>query len=165
MITDFLVEHPWLAPSMLAVLVVAGPLAGSALSARPRLAWGLTGVSLLPVAAVTLVPGNREVFAKCTVQWALPTPGRVELFANVVLFVAPVLLAGVATRRPALAVLAGSALSAALEGLQAVVTSIGRSCDTNDWLCNTIGAVLGGLLAAVALRLARERRAYGQAGS
>jgi VanZ like protein len=157
-ITDVLLEHPWLSPTALVLLVLLGPVVGSRLAARPRLAWWLTGVSLLPVAALTLVPVDRELFARCTVQWALPTPGRVELMANVVLLVAPVLLSGVATRRPLLVLLAGSAASAGLEAVQALVPAIGRSCDTGDWLCNTIGAVIGSLLAVAALWLDRRGR-------
>ena len=114
-------------------------------------------MSLLPVVALTLVPVDRELFARCTVQWALPTPGRVELMANVVLFVAPVLLAGVATRRPAMVLVGAAGLSAGLEAFQALVPAIGRSCDTSDWLCNTIGAAVGAMLAGISLRLARRR--------
>ncbi len=152
MITTVLVEHPWLAPTLLAAIVVAGLLAGPALVGRRRLAWVLAAVSVLPVLALTLVPVERELFARCTVQWALPTPGRVELIANVVLFVAPVLLVGVATRRPLLALVAGTGASVLVEVVQALVPAIGRSCDTTDWLSNTIGAVLGAGLAWGALR-------------
>jgi len=156
-ITNYLLGHPWVTPAALVVLVLVGPFVGSWLVCRVRLAWLLTGVSLVSVAALTLVPVDRETFATCTIQWTLPTPTRVELFANLVLFVPPTLLAGVALRRPAVVALAGSALSAALEGVQAAVPAIGRSCDTTDWLCNTIGALVGSLLAWAALRLARRR--------
>lgn len=71
------------------------------------------------------------------------------------LTVAPALLAGVAARRPLLIGLLLSAVSAAVEGLQALLPALGRSCDTSDWLSNTIGAVLGAGLAAAALLLAR----------
>lgn len=152
MITTVLVAHPWLSPVALVVLVTAGPFVGAWLAARPRAAWALAAVSLVPVLALTLVPVDRELYARCTVQWALPTPGRVELMANVVLFVAPVLLAGVAGRRPATALLAGTAASVVLELVQALAPAIGRSCDTNDWLANTIGAAIGAGLAWVALR-------------
>ena len=161
MITNILIDHPWLSPAALGILVVLGPFVGAWLVARRRLAWASTAVSLLPVALLTLVPVHRELFARCTVQWSLPTPGRVELFANVVLFVAPVLLAGVATRRPLVVLFAGSGLSVALEAVQALVPAIGRSCDTNDWLSNTIGAIAGAALAQVALSLARARRSPG----
>ncbi|PTT15813.1 hypothetical protein DBR36_14160 [Microbacterium sp. HMWF026] len=44
-----------------------------------------------------------------------------------------------------------SALSVAIEAVQALVPTIGRACDTGDWVTNTIGAVLGGVVAALAL--------------
>lgn len=157
MITNALVEHPWLSPLALVVAVVVGPVLGAWLVSRPRAARWLTAVSLLPVAVLTLVPVDRELFARCTAEWVLPTPGRVELAANVVLFVAPALLAAVATRRPVLVLVAASALSAAVEALQAAVPALGRSCDTSDWLSNTTGAVIGVLLAVVALHLAGRR--------
>ena len=156
MVTNILLDHPWLSPAALAVLVVLGPVVGRWLSTRTKLAWLLAGASLLPIALLTLVPVRRQLFARCTLQWALPTPGRVELMATVILFVAPVLLAGVASRRPAFALLGGSALSAGLEVLQASVPALGRSCDTGDWLSNTIGAAIGSALAAGSLHVARR---------
>jgi VanZ like family len=156
-ITNVLLDHPWLSPTALGILIVLGPFVGAWLAARTWLAWLLAGASTLPVAVLTLVPVRRELFARCTIQWALPTPGRVELFANVVLFVAPVLLAGVATRRPMVVLIAGSGASAALEAVQALVPAIGRSCDTNDWMSNTIGAITGAVLAWTALYLAQAR--------
>jgi glycopeptide antibiotics resistance protein len=154
-ITDVLLEHPWLSPTALVLLVVLGPILGSWLACRPALAWSLSGLSLLPVAFLTLVPVDRVPFERCAVQWALPTPGRVELMANVVLFVAPVMLLSVVTRRPVPVLVVASGLSASLEALQAVLPAIGRSCDTNDWLSNTMGAVIGATVAWVALRRAR----------
>ena len=152
MITTLLVEHPWFSPVALALLVVAALVAGPWLVAHRRLTWALLAASTLPVVALTLVPVDRELFARCTVQWALPTPGRVELMANVVLFVAPVLLAGVVSRRPWLGLLAGTGASVLVEVVQAAVPAIGRSCDTNDWLANTLGAALGAGLAWLVLR-------------
>jgi hypothetical protein len=154
-ITTVLVEHPWWSPAALFLLAVLGPIAGAWLVRRPKTAWALTGMSVLPVAVLTLTPVHRALFARCTVEWSFPTPGRVELMANVVLFVAPVLLAGVATRRPLVALAAGSALSLGVEALQALVPALGRSCSTGDWSSNTIGALVGAALAGVALRLAR----------
>lgn len=159
MISTILVVHPWLSPSALALLVVAGPFVGRWLTARRPLALALLAVALLPVVALTLVPTSREVDGRCELAWMLPTPGRVELAANVVLFVAPVLLAGVLLRRPLLALVAGTGLSAAIEVIQALATGLGRSCSTNDWLSNTIGALIGAALAWAALRLAREEPA------
>jgi len=157
LITDFLVAHRWLMPVVLAALVLGGPPVAAWLAGRPRLLWALTGLSLLPVAALTLTPVDRELHGTCEIAWMLPTPSRVELFANLVLFVAPVLLAGVATRRPGAVLVAASALSAVIEGLQALAPAIGRSCDTTDWLSNTIGAAIGAAIALLALRVHRRR--------
>ena len=156
MIATLLVEHPWFSPVVLALLVMAALVVGPRLVVHRRLTWALLGASAVPVVALTLVPVERELFARCTVQWALPTPGRVELMANVVLFVAPVLLAGAATRRPWAALIAGTGASVLVEALQAAVPAIGRSCDTNDWLANSIGAALGAGLAWLALRRAQR---------
>lgn len=79
--------------------------------------------------------------------------------ANIILFVPLVLLAGVLTRRPLLTSVAASGLSFSIEVLQAFVTILGRSCSTNDWLANTLGALLGAVLAMLALRLSGAPRA------
>ena len=154
-LTNLLLERPWMSLTALGLLIVLGPFAGAWLVGRRDWAWLLFAGSLVPVALLTLVPVDRELYARCTVQWALPTPGRVELMANVALFVAPALLAGVASRRPLVVLVALSGFSATLEALQALVTGLGRSCDTTDWSSNTIGAATGAGLAAVALSLAR----------
>jgi len=163
-ITNWLLDHPWANAVGFAVLVLVGPLAGAWLAGRRRAAWWVTGASLLPVAVLTLSPTGRTGVAGCTVQWALPDPGSVELVANVLLFAVPALLATVAVRRPVVVVLAGSALSVVVEGVQAVALDLGRACDTTDWLCNSLGALLGAGLGWAALRAAgcgrgRARRA------
>lgn len=140
----------------LLAMVVLGPILGWLLVGRHRWVWWLLAASLLPIVLTTLLPTDRQVQSFCAVQWSLPTPGRVELMANVVLFVAPALLLAVASRRPLLAAAAGSGLSAAIELAQALIPAIGRSCDTTDWTSNTIGAVIGAVLGWTALRLAPE---------
>jgi hypothetical protein len=156
-ISTILVEHPWVSPTALVLLLVLGPLMGRWLTTRPMLPWLLSALALLPVALLTLVPTDRVVYERCDLAWALPTIGRVELAANVALFVAPVWLAGVALRRPLPALVAASGLSGAVELVQALVTSLGRSCSTNDWLSNTIGALIGAALAWASLALARRK--------
>ncbi|MEW1959659.1 VanZ family protein [Kineococcus sp. NPDC059986] len=158
MLSTLLVTHPWVTPLLLAAVVVVGPFAGAWLVRHRRLAVALTVLALVPVAALTLLPVDRELYARCVAEWALPTPARVESFANLVLFVPPVLLAGVATRRWWVAAVLGSATSALIEVVQALLPALGRSCDTGDWLANTLGSVVGGVLALVALRLAARRR-------
>ncbi len=145
-----------MSPAALVALVLLGPPVVRWLATRPTLARVATAVSLLPVAALTLVPVDRELFERCEVAWTLPTPGRVELAANVILLAAPAVLAVAATRRPWVVVLAGSGLSATIELLQALVPALGRSCSTNDWLSNTIGALLGAAVGAVGLAWARR---------
>lgn len=158
MIATFLVEHRWIAPAALVFLVLVGPLAGSWLVSRPRIAWMLTAASMLPLALLTLMPVDRRLFARCELRWELPTLTGPESLANILLFVAPVLLAGVATRRPVLAVLAGTGLSVVVEAVQAAVPAIGRSCDSGDWINNTVGAVIGGALAWLSLTVAARRK-------
>ncbi len=154
MITTFLIEHRWLPPVALALLVVLGPLVGRLVAHRRRAAWLLTGLATLPVAVLTMLPTERRAYEWCEVAWTLPTVARVEPAANVVLFVAPALFAAVATRRPAAAFVAATVLTALIELGQALLPAIGRSCSTNDWLSNTIGAAIGVVLGMVALRLA-----------
>jgi hypothetical protein len=90
--------------------------------------------------------------------------GAVELMANLVLFVPPALLFGVALRRPLLVLVGAGATSALIEVLQAFATVLGRSCSTNDWLYNTLGAALGAAIAVAALRARGATRARGRAG-
>ncbi len=162
--TTFLVEHAWIPPAALVILVLAGPPLGRWLLGHPTLAWAAFAASSVPLGLLTLTPVRRELYARCTVEWSAPTPGRVELAANVVLFVLPVLLAGVALRRPVVALLAGSAASALVEAVQAGVPALGRSCSTNDWLSNTIGAAIGAALASAALAWSQQASARAGAG-
>ena len=69
-----------------------------------------------------------------------------------------VLLAGVASRRPWLMLGLGSGASLVIEAVQAVLPAIGRSCDTTDWSSNSIGALVGAVLAWAAVRLASRVR-------
>jgi hypothetical protein len=150
-----ILTHPWLPSAVLAVLLVLGPLVGRRLVDRPRAAWAAFAVALVPVAFLTLVPTGGDA-EPCVVNWQLPTPGNVEMWANIALFVPPVLLAAVATRRPWRALAGGVLGSVAIEILQTLLPALGRSCDTNDVLANTIGAATGAALAALALWLPRR---------
>lgn len=89
--------------------------------------------------------------------------GAVELMANLVLFVPPALLFGVALRRPLLVLVGAGATSLLIEVLQAFATVLGRSCSTNDWLYNTLGAALGAAIAVAVLRGRGATRARGTA--
>ncbi|MBE7323526.1 VanZ family protein [Nocardioides sp. Y6] len=163
MLSTILVEHPWLTTTTLVALVVVGPLLGAWLVGRQRTTAVLLALALLVVAALTLVPTSRDLERGCWVEWTVPTPGAVELVANVILFVPVVLLLGVLLQRPLLALLTASAGSLLVETVQALAPALGRSCSTNDWLSNTIGAALGALLAVLALVLHRRLRGVGAA--
>ena len=162
MLSTVLVENPWLIPVGLLVLLLAGPAAGALLVSRPRLTACLLFVAVLAVAVLTLTPTVREMTRTCTIEWSWPVLGAVETAANLILFVPITLLAGVLTRRPWLTVLVTSGASALVEAGQALAPALGRSCSTNDWWFNTLGAVLGALLALVALALHRRRSRAGQ---
>lgn len=155
MITNWLVDHRWSTTVGLAALVVLGPLVGAWLAGRPRVARWLAVLSLLPVAGLTLAPAWPRVGgSRCAVQWPSLDLGAVEQVANVLLFAVPALLAAVALRRPVPVLLGGSALSAAVEAVQAAAPALGRACDTGDWVANTIGAGLGVLVGWLALTAA-----------
>jgi hypothetical protein len=113
-------------------------------------------LSVVPVVALTLVPTSGRAYAVCVVQFSLPTLATVELLANVALFFPLVFFATLATRRPLLMLVAGVGLSAAIEALQAVVPAIGRACDTNDWIMNSIGTISAVLLARATFALANR---------
>ena len=153
MITDVLMDHSALVPVVLGIVALACAGAGyaavrSGRSGKPVL-WALAVLSGLLVLGLTLVPAGRGGQAvTCTVQFALPTLTRVELLANVALFLPPVLFATLALRRPLVVVAAAAGTSAAIEVVQAVVPAIGRACDTNDWFMNAVGILAGALLAA-----------------
>src|SRR5918994_1037734 len=112
----------------LAVLVVLGPLVGAWLVPRIRTTQALLSLSIVAVALLALAPTGRELAMGCVVEWAIPTLGAVELMANVILFAPVVLLAGILTRRPLVALLVVSAGSALVEVVQAVAPMLGRSC-------------------------------------
>lgn len=87
---------------------------------------------MLPVAALTLVPASRDLATGCTTERRFPTLGAVELMANVVLLVPPVLLLGVAVRRPSAVCLGAIVASGLIEVTQAFAPALGRSCSTSD---------------------------------
>jgi len=156
-ISTFLVQYPWVTTVALLALVLVGPLLGSWLVTRRSLTWWLTGIAAVAVLIITLYPESRTPPPGCQVTWMLPTLGAVELIANVILFIVPVLLVGTATQRPAIAFAIGTLTSVLIEVVQAAIPTLGRSCDTGDWLQNTIGAAVGSLLAVLALYLSRTR--------
>jgi len=157
-ISTVLAEHRWLEPTAFVVLLIVAPVAAWWLADRPRPARWLAVAAVAVAAGLTLWPDDRRAFTFCEVAWSVPTLFRGDV-ANVILFLAPVVLVATATRRPVLAASGAIAASAGVELLQALAPFLGRSCSTNDWLANSIGAVLGAALAWGGVRIARETSA------
>jgi len=143
--------------TVLAAFAIVGPLAAWWLASRRRAAGVLAAAALVPVLLLTLSPTRRAMSFGCAIDWS-PRLTAPEPLANVLLFVPFVLLLAVATTRPVRAALAGSALSAGIELVQAIATPLGRSCDTSDWIANTAGSAIGAALAAMGLAVARWHR-------
>jgi hypothetical protein len=104
MITNFVLDHPVLMPVMMVLIAVVCVGVGHLLLRAHRygrqIMWTLVGLSLLPVAAMTLDPGHGGTYVICAVQFSMPTLRSVELLANVALFFPPVFFAALATRKP-----------------------------------------------------------------
>jgi glycopeptide antibiotics resistance protein len=168
-IYDVLIFHRTLAEAALYLLILVCVALGAVLVRRPRRGrralWTLTAVWVLPVFALTLVPdfkafGGVPGEMQCTVQFSVPSLNPIDL-ANMALFFVPVYFAALASRRPLLAALAGTLLSAGVETLQGVLPVLGRACDADDWATNTVGVVAGAVVAAgvawIADRTSRSR--------
>ncbi|MFC7431379.1 MULTISPECIES: VanZ family protein [unclassified Agrococcus] len=156
-LSTILATYPWIAPSLLAVVVVLGPLVAWALAPVRRAAMVLAVAAFVAVGALTLWPTRAAVGAGCSLRWDVDLLAP-EPLANVVLLVPPVLLLAVATRQPSLAALVGAIAAAAIEIVQAVLPMLGRACDVGDWAANATGSVLGAVLAAIGIAIARSRR-------
>lgn len=152
MITDFLLDHSALIPGALALVALASTAVGyvALRLGRPGLPLlpALVVVAALPVLALTMAPTGRDISTRgCTVQFAWPGAGSVELLANVALLLPVTVFAALATCRPWAVLIAGTGASAAIEAVQALLPAIGRACDTNDWAMNSLGVLAGALVA------------------
>lgn len=116
------------------------------------------GAALLAVVGLTLIPDGDPADGGCQVQFSVPFQG-LDTLANIGMMVPLALFLGVATRHPLIVLAAVSVLSAIIEATQAVAPALGRRCDTDDWFMNTVGALLGTLVAVVILRVERRRTA------
>jgi glycopeptide antibiotics resistance protein len=157
-LSTLLISLPWLAFVVLIAVIVLAPVAGMILVTRPRVTGVLLAVTFIMVAALTLYPESGvQMGISCAVEWPYLAPTAVESTANILLFIPVAFLAGLRWRRPVAAMIGASAVSALIELLQAVIPAIGRACDTSDWITNTLGAVLGGILGASVLIWHRRR--------
>lgn len=158
MISTLLAEHPVLVRVLFVVAVVACFVLGWLLHRvrEPLPLAVLATIGLLGALALTLSPSSGRAALFCTVQFSVPFKG-LETLANVAIMVPLTLFAALWLRRPLAVFGAVSGLSAFIELFQALVPTLGRACDTNDWLMNTVGATLGALLATVILSVEARR--------
>jgi glycopeptide antibiotics resistance protein len=165
-ISTFLVEHAPLVRIGFWVAVAAATLLAWVLHRLrlQRVLLGLSAVAVVAVLVLTLLPdGARPGGVTCTTQFSVPFQG-IDTLANVAMLLPLVLFLGTATNRP-LTVLTGAvALSAVIEVIQALTPVLGRRCDTNDWFMNTVGAVLGAVIALIICAIDRRRRATASSG-
>jgi glycopeptide antibiotics resistance protein len=157
MIATLLIPSSSVGMTVLAAFAILGPLVAWWLASHRRIAGVLAALAVVPVLLLTLSPTQRSMTFGCAIDWS-PQLTAAEPLANVLLFVPCTLALAVAIGRPVRALAAGTGLSLAIELVQAVVTPIGRSCDTSDWIANTAGAVIGACVAAIGMALARWQR-------
>lgn len=106
----------------------------------------LAGIGLIGTLALTVTPSANHVSDFCMVRFSMPFQG-IEPLANVAMVLPLALFAGLGFRRPLLVFFAVSGLSLLIEIIQALAPGLGRTCDTNDWFMNTVGAAVGASLA------------------
>ena len=158
MISTLLAQHPALFRVLLGLAVLAAAVLGAVLhrfDRRGALAV-LAALGLVGALALTLSPSSAPRYAFCTVQLTSPVDG-VDALANVVLMLPLAHFAALRWRRPLPVLAAVAGLSALVELVQALVPALGRACDTGDWVTNTLGALMGVLLAALVLRFVPVR--------
>lgn len=168
MISTFITEHFLLVRIVLVVgvvgaIVLAGVLAGAGRTGR-RVAAGIAAAAVLVVLGLTLTP---DTPSGTTVTCNLEPYRIVGDEFNIALFLLPALFAVIASRRPGAVLAVAVGLSLVIEVVQATAPSLGRRCDIDDWLANSVGAVTGVLLAMVVLALVDkvgQRRRAGRPG-
>jgi len=160
-ISTFLAGDPALSRVLLVFVVVAVIVVGLLLKrGGPVAQVGLRVAAILALVAVlafTLSPAGDNVRGSCNFDVGSTFFIGIERFANTALLVPVAYLGALATTRPVVIFAAGSLLSALIEALQLLVPALGRACDINDWLTNTLGAGVGALLAGVVLAVFRRR--------
>jgi hypothetical protein len=158
-ISTILVENAALVRILFWVAVSVCAILGWALF-RSRKAVALTVltvVGLIGALALTVSPSDGVRYAFCTVQFSVPFQG-IDTLANVAMMVPLTLFAALRFRRPLLVFATVTGLSAVIELVQALIPALGRSCDTNDWFMNTVGAAVGALIAITVIVVERHHQ-------
>lgn len=163
-------SQPW--PALTFVVLAAGALvAHRRIATRLRWSrWPTLGAltSLAAVLTLTLPPAPGAAIGRpawsaagrCVeslfdpdVLWLglITTADRGERVGNVLMFVPLAFFAVLASRRPVRIAVAGVLLPVGIELTQSVL-NLGRECVGYDWVNNGIGALLGAVLGALAVR-------------
>ncbi|MEV8377455.1 VanZ family protein [Kribbella sp. NPDC056861] len=155
---------PHLLDTWIVLTGMAAPIAISSMrrsgAAVPRIASLLMPAAFALIFAATLSPTAHRVPGIGTCGTHLTTTGgltSMQGLLNVLLFIPAAALITLASGRPADGIAAGIGMSAAVEAIQALIPTLGRSCQLHDLITNTLGAFVGVGLAAgvqVALRAA-----------
>lgn len=158
MISTLLAGNPTLVRVLFVSAVVVSTLLGSLLHrfGRSGLLAILAALALLGPLALTLSPSSGSAAGSCTVQFSVPLQG-IETLANVALMLPLALFGALRLGHPLRVLAAVSASSAFIEIVQALSPALGRACDTNDWLMNTVGAAVGALLATAIIAVGARR--------
>ncbi|WP_159620566.1 VanZ family protein [Arthrobacter zhaoguopingii] len=157
MISTVLAAHPVLVRVLFWVVIAVGAvLAWVLYRMRANKSFVvLVILSFLGPLVLTLSPSSAEPEFFCTIQFSAPFQG-VDTLANVAMLLPIALFATLLFRRPFRVFAVVSGLSVLIELTQALVSALGRSCDTDDWFMNTIGAALG-VLTAICIIVLEKR--------
>ncbi|MEU6174991.1 VanZ family protein [Streptantibioticus parmotrematis] len=147
MLRAILGANPDLVPAFLVLAVLFGIAAWRLSRGRtPTWATILFGISLAAELTATLFPTGKHAAAShvCYYSYDFAAAfGDQQGLMNVAMYV-PLGLFGVLALRKPLAVVAGCLLlSATTETLQALIPHIGRACDSQDFVTNSVGAIVG----------------------
>ncbi|MFJ7592239.1 VanZ family protein [Streptomyces sp. NPDC097617] len=129
----------------------------------PKVPAVLFGWAVAGALSATLYPSHTGASASgiCTIGRDVFTPLLAQQgIMNVALFVPAAFFSVLVFRRPAVSVASGVLLSAGIESVQALTSSIGRSCTSEDLIANSLGTAIG---VALALALRGMRSALGKA--
>jgi len=144
----------------LIVTIVVAALLVRAHGRGQRIATYIAVAGLVVVIALTLTPDTNPLDGSvCNLQ---PYSFYSDAY-NIVLFGIPAIFAVVAIRRPVIVLLSGILLSGVIELAQYWNPWFGRRCDIDDWLANSIGTLVGVLIAVVVIAVAGRlrRRRFG----
>ncbi|WBQ05479.1 VanZ family protein [Kribbella sp. CA-293567] len=155
---------PHLLDTWIVLTGMAVPIAISSVRRRgdavPRIASLLMPAAIALIFAATLSPTAHRIPGIGTCGTQLTTTGgltSLQGLLNVLLFIPAAALLTLASGRPADGIAAGIGMSATVEAIQALIPSLGRSCQLHDLMTNTLGAFAGVGLAAgllIAVRVA-----------